>query len=169
MELTDVTKVIIAQAIITGFALLVGYIAFRQEMSKFKRQRLYDMQLDRLKQQLSELYGPIYMITKSTKPIVEQVWGTDVWNQVWKETIIPSQTRVEDLLLTKIHLLEEKEIPKSYLDFLTHIRVARSYVQSALNQSYFDKQLPYPYQFDEDIEGQYNRLRKNYIELLDSI
>ena len=72
---TEITKIIFAQAVITFFAVLLGYVKLSQEMRKSKSQKVYDMQLDRLRRQLSEFYGPLYMLSSSTTQLAEDHVG----------------------------------------------------------------------------------------------
>jgi len=130
----DVAKIIIAQAVITVFALLLAYMKLAQEIKKSKEQKVYELKLERLKSQLSDFYGPLYMITTTTRRIAQTAWGTDIWEEVWREIIVPSNSEAEKILLTKIHLLDEAEIPNSYLDFLNYARVAKTYAKTGMNK-----------------------------------
>jgi len=168
MVLPDLVKVVIAQSVITIFALAVGYIKLNNEIRKFRAQKKFDLSIERIKSQLSEFYGPMYMMTKATRQIADTAWGSDIWERVFREIVIPSQMKVEEILLAKIHLLDDQEIPPSYFDFLHHVRVARSYAETGLNPEYFKKGAFYPQQFDKDVEEAYDRKRKEYIEFISS-
>src|SRR4029453_9948178 len=65
--------------------------------------------------------------------------GTDIWHRVWREVLIPGELKIEELLLTKIELLEEEAIPDFFLAFMTHARVARSYLETGQGVEYFEK------------------------------
>ena len=168
MELSGIAKIVIAQGVITVFALLVAYLKLKQEIKKFKEQKVYELKLERLKTQLSDFYGPLHMIATATKQIAQTAWGTDIWEDAWKEIIVPSHLEAERILLTRIHLLDEDEIPKSYLDFLKYSKIAQSYLKTGMNRSYFEKESHYPTQFNEDIFNSYQKKRKEYLELLES-
>jgi hypothetical protein len=167
MELS-VFKVIITQAVITVFALLAAYIKLRQEIRKGRHERVYDLSLDRLKRQLSEFYGPLYMLTTSTSDIATTAWGTDMWDEVWRGIIVPSHQQIEIILLTKIDLLDEEQIPQSYFDFLRHSHVNRGYLKSGLGKEYFEKRTFYPRQFNDDVSNAYQRKRQEYMNMLKS-
>lgn len=168
MELNDVAKIVIGQSIITVFALLLAYVKLKQEIRKSKVQKVYELKLERLKTQLSDFYAALHMMTTATKQIAQTAWGTNIWESVWKELVIPSNIEVEKILLTRIHLLEEEEIPKSYLAFLNYIKVAQSYSQTGMYKSYFEKEVHYPTQFNEDIFKSYQKKRKEYLKLFES-
>jgi hypothetical protein len=60
-----------------------------------------------------DFYGPLYMLTTSTSQIAITAWGTAIWEEVWKDIIVPSHLQIENILVTKINLLDEDEIPES--------------------------------------------------------
>ena len=68
-------KIIFAQAVITLFAALLGYLKLSQEIRKAKSQKVYDLHLDHLRRQLSEFYGPLYMLSTSTTQLAKATWA----------------------------------------------------------------------------------------------
>jgi len=167
MQAATIITLLVSQFIITIFAILISYLKIRQEIRKFKEEKIYDVKLDRIKRQLSEFYGPLYMLTTSTSKIAKTAWGTDIFKDVRKNILIPSNKEVAKILLTKIDLLEEEEIPESYFQFLNHVNVSSSYIE--LEISYFEKDSFYPMQFNRGVASSYRKKRKEYIELLKSI
>ena len=107
MNNLDILKVILAQAVVTLFAVLLSYLKLSQEIRKTKSQKVYDLQLDRLRRQLSEFYGPLYMLSSSTTQLAKATWGTDIWEEVWRGTLIPAHLQIESIILSKIDLLDE--------------------------------------------------------------
>jgi hypothetical protein len=163
---SGVFKIILTQAVITVFALLAAYVKLRQEIQKGRHERVYDLSLDRLKRQLGEFYGPLYMLTAATTDIAQTAWGTDVWDEVWRGVIVPSHQQIETILLTKIDLLDEPQIPQSYFDFLRHYNVNRGYLKSGLGKAYFEKRTPYPPEFNNDVASAYRKKRQEYVDML---
>src|SRR5277367_3762502 len=157
MNRGDLVKIVLAQTVVTIFAILLGFAKLKQAIAQFKSEKVYDLALERLRKQLCDFYGPLYMLTTSTSQIAITTWGTDIWEEVWKEIIVPSHLQIENILLTKIDLLDEEEIPESYLLFLKHAKVNRSYVKRGLGTSYFEKETPYPLTFNKDVLGTYER------------
>ena len=164
----DITKIIFAQAVVTFFAVLLGYIKLSQEIRKSKSQKIYELHLDRLRRQLSEFYGPLYMLSTSTTQLAKTTWGTDIWEDVWRGTLVPAHLQIETIILTKIDLLDEPEIPQSYLDFIKHSQFNRAYVsrEGYGGLSYFEKWVPYPQEFNHDLYTGYERKRREYRDLL---
>lgn len=171
MKEADIAKIIFAQAVITLFAVLLGYIKLRQEIRKSKTQKVYELQLDRLRRQLSEFYGPLNMLSTSTTQLAKATWGTDIWEDVWRGTLVPAHLQIESILLTKIDLLDEPDIPQSYLDFIKHSQFNRAYVarEGYGGLSYFEKLVPYPREFNEDVRAGYERKRQEYRQLLKTV
>jgi hypothetical protein len=165
-----IARIIFAQAVITIFAVLLGYIKLRQEIRKSRSQKVYEMKLDRLRRQLCEFYGPLYMLSTSNSQIAKATWGTDIWEEVWRGTLQPANLQIENIILAKIDLLDEEEIPKSYFDFIKHSQFNRVYVarEGYGGLSYFEKLVPYPTEFNKDLQAGYERKRQEYRELLHS-
>jgi hypothetical protein len=164
----DIVKIIFYQAVITCFAVLLGYIKLKQEIRKSKSQKVYEMRLDRLRRQLSEFYGPLYMLSTSTTQLAKATWGTDIWEDVWRGTLVPAHLQIESILLSKIDLLDEQDIPESYLNFIKHSQFNRAYIgrEGYGGMSYFEKLVPYPTGFHADLQAGYERKRREYRELL---
>lgn len=169
MKPVELGTLLLTQAVITLFAILVAYIKLKQEIRKSREEKVYDLRLDRLKRQLSEFYGPLHMLTRSTTDIAKTAWGTDIWERTWRDIIVPSDQQIETILLNKIDLLDETEIPQSYFDFLRHYKVNRSYLETGFGPAYFEKETHYPVNFNQDISAAYERKRKQYLELLQTV
>jgi hypothetical protein len=169
--MNDMTKIIFSQAVITIFALSLGYIKLRQEIRKIRSQKVYELKLDRLRRQLSEFYGPLFMLATTTSQLSKTTWGTDVWEDVWRGTLVPAHLQIENIILSKIDLLEEEEIPKSYFEFIKHSQFNRAYTtrEGYGGLSYFEKWVPYPPDFCTDLHSGYARKRQEYVELLNSM
>lgn len=164
MNVTDVEKLVLAQGVITLFAVIVAYVKLRQDFKQYARQQLFSMRLDRLRRQLSEFYGPIHMLTVANERIAKVAWGTDIWDRVWRQILIPAELKIEEILLTKIELLDDEAIPDSFLAFMTHARVARSYLETGPGLEYFEKGIHYPVQFNKDVALGYDAVRSRYNE-----
>src|SRR5262249_49721453 len=94
--------------------------------------------------------------------VAKVAWGTDVWDRVWREILIPTDLKIEEILLSKIELLDEDAIPESFLAFMTHARVARSYRETGMCLEYFEKGTGYPVEFNDVIAASYKRIRNRY-------
>jgi hypothetical protein len=162
MNTSDLFKVVVAQAVVTIFAVLVTYIKLRQDFRQYARQQLFALSLDRLRRQVSEFYGPLHMLSLANERIAKVAWGTDMWHRVWRDILIPSELKIEDILLSKSELLDDGVLPDSFLAFLTHARVARSYLETGQGIEYFDKGVHYPPEFNKDIAAAYEKARSRY-------
>lgn len=80
--------------------------------------------------------------------------------------MIPTHLKIEEILLTRIELLDEGPVPDSFLAFMTHARVARSYLETGPGLEYFQKGIHYPPQFDADVASAYEAVKKRYHEAL---
>ena len=161
MNISDLEKLLLAQSVVTLFAVIAAYVKLRQDFRQYARQQLFSLRLDRLRRQLSEFYGPIHMLAVANERIAKVAWGTDIWDRVWRQILIPTQLKIEEILLTKIELLDEP-IPDSFLSFMTHARVARSYLESGPGLEYFKKGVHYPVEFNKDVASGYEMVRNKY-------
>jgi len=170
MNEIGMAKIIFAQGVVTIFTILLGYIKLRQEIMKSRSQKVYELKLDRLRRQLSEFYGPLYMLSTSTSQLSKTTWGTDIWEDVWRGTLVPAHLQIENIILSKIDLLDEEEIPKSYFDFIKHSQFNRAYTtrEGYGGLGYFEKWVPYPAEFSTDLQAGYEHKRREYRELLHS-
>jgi hypothetical protein len=161
MNFLDVARLVLAQAVITMFAMAVAYIKLRQDFRQYRARQLFEARLDRLRRQLSEFYG-IHMLSVANSTVAKVAWGTDVWDRVWRDILIPANLKIEEILLSKIELLDEDAIPESFLAFMTHARVARSYRETGMRFEYFEKGTGYPVEFNDAIAAAYKRIRNRY-------
>ena len=155
-------------AVVSVGALMFGctYVALRWTAKERRERDLQRLQLERASEQLRDFYGPLHALLLATRGVNKVAWGTDIWERAWGEIILPSYLQIEIILLTKIHLLEDDEIPASFLDFLQHSMINRSYKDIGLNLDYLDKGVSYPEQFTQDIAKGYEHARSNYLRLL---
>lgn len=164
MNASDIEKIVLAQTVVTIFAMIVTYVKLRQDFRQYARQQLFSVRLDRLRRQLSEFYGPMHMLSVANERIAKVAWGTDIWHRVWREILIPSELKIEEILLSKIELLDDDALPDSFLAFVTHARLARSYLETGQGLEYFEKGVHYPRQFNKDVAAAYERARTRYNE-----
>jgi hypothetical protein len=106
------------------------------------------------------------MLTVANSKIARVGWGTDVWDRAWKEVLIPANLKIEEIILAKIELLYEEQIPDSFLAFMTHARVPRSYRETGMRLEYFEQDTGYPMQFNDDIAAGFQKVRNRYQEAM---
>jgi hypothetical protein len=169
MNTSDILKIVVAQAVVTVFAVLVTYVKLRQDFRQYARQQLFSLSVDRLRRQLSEFYGPLHMLSVANERIAKVAWGTDMWHRVWRDILIPSELKIEDILLSKSELLDEGVLPASFLAFLTHARVARSYLETGQGIEYFDKGIHYPPEFNTDVAAAYEKVKRRYSDAIQGL
>ncbi|MCH7690227.1 MAG: hypothetical protein IIA17_04170 [candidate division Zixibacteria bacterium] len=138
--------------------------------------------------QLNELYGPLYVITQTTKTLFEAL-GEKVkekgmkfinedapkskddlseW-QIWlEEVLIPLNTRLEDILIQKAHLIRERETPNCLLAFSAHSAgyrvLVRKWKKGDFSESY--SLILYPDEITEYAEESYQEIKKEQLEMI---
>jgi hypothetical protein len=143
---TEITKIIFAQAVITVFAVLLGYVKLSQEIRKSNSQKVYDMQLDLLRRQLSEFYGPLSTCFRVLRlnwrrPRGAQIFGKRCGERLWCLLICRSNPSfIED------RFARRARYSKILLDFIKHSQFNRAYIamEGYGGLSYFEKLVPYP-------------------------
>ena len=82
-------------------------------------------QIEFKERQLSEFYGPIYSRLKRGRALVG-FWKSGKLRgmepQFW-ELAQKTNCEIEEIILTKSHLIDGDEIPKSFIQFLTHVPI----------------------------------------------
>ena len=99
--------------------------------------------------QINELYGPLYVITKTSQILFRALHARLVQNglryvnedapqrvgefsrwQVWlEEVLIPLNVKLETVLVEKAHLIREQEMPECLLLFAAHSAGYRALIQ----------------------------------------
>jgi hypothetical protein len=162
VQTVEVVTIILTQSVIFLFGLGLAYFKIRRDVSAAIEKDIHARRIERLERQLSEFYGPLYMLTQAKRAIVEESWGTDIWWQIRVNTVWPMHEEIEKILLNKIGLLHETDVPKSFIVFLQHFRVDRCYDEDDDLGKYFEKGIPYPQSFDDDIKTAYLKKRAEY-------
>lgn len=162
MPKADVVTIIVTQSVIFVFALALAYFKIRRDVATAIEKDINARRLERLERQLSEFYGPLYILTQAKRAIADKAWGTDIWWHIREHTIWPMHEEIERILLGRIGLLQEADVPESYIAFLQHCRVDRCYTKSDDIAQYFEKGVPYPKSFDDDVKVAYKKKRAEY-------
>ena len=183
-KIADITfwMPIIIQLLVLTTTVLVGFRQLKKQLDNFKKQKIYEHQLDRVSKQISEFYGPIYMLTVSNNKIFTETFASKIWGRTWKNIIVPSEKEILKILKTKIHLLdlthfEIMEIPQSFKDFFAHTSITHSLVETEepdnitfheIVGQFGDKYKLYPKSFDNDIARSYRLKIEEYNRILKS-
>jgi len=135
-----------------------------------RRELALQSQIQFKERQLSEFYGPIYALLKRIRPI------DDLWNKGKLETIDEaakkvmrdSNDRIVEIILTKSHLIQGDQIPKSYTQFLTHVPVWHAFLDHpSKNWSAYQK-LPeafYDTAFEQEVYATTEQLKRDLYQL----
>jgi hypothetical protein len=88
-------------------------------------------QLDYKEAQISELYGPIYILLKQIRPL-DDLWSEQRLggrrNHEALAAIRSANNRIVELILTKSHLIDGDQIPEYFGRFLTHVSVWHAFL-----------------------------------------
>jgi hypothetical protein len=185
MNNDQATATLIA-AVIAAFAtivnLIVSVVAQQKNIKTESRlsivQDLRQEQRSLLRTQLSEFYDPIFALLSVNKSIFERIgpesdarWDRSyrqeetatVWSELVDEVITPNNSRVCEIVGTRLHLIAPSDTVQPYLEFATH---AHAY-QVFREQPYEAYDLfRYPSGFLQHVEAQRNNLRRQMDKLL---
>jgi hypothetical protein len=132
-----------------------------------KRELTLRSQIEFKERQLSEFYGPIYSRLKRGRALV-RFWRDgklkEIERQFW-ELARKTNNEIEDIILTKSHLIDGDEIPKSFIQFLTHVPIWHAFMETAHGAVPFaPEEFPEAYyteEFERDIYSTTESLKKD--------
>ena len=132
--------------------------------------------------QIEEFYGPlfnsvqqIFMANDVQAAILKNIKGaaTEQVRDYFQETYFgPLHDDIRQILRTKLYLVEGRDVPKSFYDYLRHAGQERD--QRVIWKRYqldtsFLKGKPWPDNFDEDIRIGFESAMKNHENCLDGL
>ncbi len=141
-----------------------------------------------LQRQIEELYGPVLgMLQNSTclfdtakKAFPTTPGGmidvpnmneedSQAWNYMLENYFFPNNTKIAELIKSHLHLLDKGRLPPSYNQFAQH-QVQFECLYSLWKELKVDKRfaqdLPWPPNFENEIETTLDKLRKEYTNYL---
>jgi len=140
---------------------------------KYRREeRLYglkvqlDTRVSLVREQLSQLYGPIDAILMRNRAILDRMKGGDAvlkdyQQNLVREVILPGNKQIVSLISEKMHLCTESPIPPCWAEFLVHAEWLRLNERDGSVPSNI---FPFPKAFAEDIEKTTMRLKAELSE-----
>jgi hypothetical protein len=174
-------------AVVTAFGWLITHILSTSAESR----RLWLIsQMEFIKQQLEELYGPLtFLILEGLQSFHDcnaaLGWKEgDPWREVLSEQehqtisfwveyeFFPRNKKILELISSKTHLIEGEGVPESFLIFIEH------YNSWSIKHLRWQKQgveygwhsnIPWPMNFNEDVLSTFSRLKKHHADLIGMI
>ncbi|HEX7314358.1 MAG TPA: hypothetical protein VF297_10570 [Pyrinomonadaceae bacterium] len=146
-----------------------GFERFKHDLQieAMTRELTLKSQIEFKERQLSEFYGPIYSRLKRGRALV-RLWKdgklAEINQQFW-ELARKTNTEIEDIILTKSHLIDGDEIPKSFIQFLTHVPIWHGFMETSHGSVPFSQEdFPEAYyteEFEKDIYSTTEKLKKD--------
>jgi hypothetical protein len=164
-------------------ALLAAYMSIRSARVQHLRAHRQS-EIDFRRQQLNELYGPIYMRHVARIGLWKFLPGENADGSRWllvdhiQEVktggdaiatsaifeILRLNDEIENLLVTKSGLYNRFPGPQSFSDFVAHCRLLKVCWEQGVNQT-TDQRLPFPDSFVNDIAREISVIRERLAEL----
>jgi hypothetical protein len=171
--MSDLTRVLITGAL----TILSGYATYVYAKLRDDRTRRLDIVLKLRSRQIEELYGPLLSLIEQIF-IVWQVrenvskeggYSTDDERRMkeffWKSYFTPLHDQIGNLLRTKLYLLEEARVPKSFQKYLEHATQEscqhRLWSELSIDTAHV-KGPSWPAEFHGDVKGALDRLMTEY-------
>lgn len=122
-------------AIVTAFASIVALVVnvIFGEISK-RRQRVWEGALTRCDEQIGKLYAPLENLVEQLditdelkKEMIEQdpTHSNEISKLCYDSYFVPIHNKIALLLESQLHLLEDEDIPKSFIDYYKHVASER--------------------------------------------
>lgn len=195
-ENTGLMSIIIPTAIATAFA-AIGWIV-NHILSEYRDRRNQQLaaSLKYTERQLEELYGPLAFLVwegrrtfQDLKETLAELRGRkpedmkyifplsnkdefNLWLFWVENDFFPRNEKIQQLLMTKTHLIEGAKMPKSYLDFLDHHNSWRMdhlrWKKDKIEYSWTSK-ITWPEEFENDILLTFERLKHQHTKFLKAI
>lgn len=162
-----------------------GY--FATYLNNLKTSRRKDS-LDRINRQLKELYGPMFALCNASQIAWDHFRanhrpGRAFWNvpgdpptpeeavawRIWmKEVFIPIIFRMEALVLANSDLIDQEEMPPSFVDLCAHTAGYRVVMKKWENGDFSENvsSINFPKEVVGHVSAEYQRLKKDQARLL---
>ena len=144
---------------------------YQLELEAKRHELTIEAQIEFKEKQLSEFYGPIYALLKRGRTI-HKYWMEGKLNHIepqLRKMAANANNMIVDIILTKSHLIEGKEIPPSFIHFLTHVEIWHAYLETEFKGVPFPQtEFPeayYPIEFEKDVYSTAEAL-KNQLQSL---
>jgi hypothetical protein len=180
---TNITVALIAGAF-TAVGWLVTYIL--KEISDRKRHSL-TAQLEHVKQQLEELYGPLTFLVlegrRTFNNLLETLGRDIVFDndhplpaselKIWlfwvENDFLPRNRQIKELISAKTYLIEGGKVPNSFLKFIEHYSswaIHHLRWKNDGTEYSWKSSVNWPSSFEEDVVDTFHKLKKRHAELI---
>lgn len=181
---------ILAALIGAGVAGLVSMVALflnnSLEQKKDDEARRRELKIAYLERQIEELYGPVWGLIEQSRRLYEVTCKdlprhpdgrlardqftreqTVEYNFIKENYFIPIHTQIAEILCTKMHLVDQKELPDSFVEFFGYAALTRSSYQLMKEKQigHLDqmvKKVKWPHSFNQDIKRKLEELRMEH-------
>ncbi len=142
-------------------------------------------QLELIHKQLDEFFGPLYIATLSSKvamnesiksnngavfknenhPTKEEI---ENWKNWMINVLMPINQTIENLILTKAHVIYKKNIPRELIDFLAHISAYKVIIanwESNGSNIYLANER-FPKYILDYAESEFNKLKEKQLQII---
>jgi hypothetical protein len=192
LQISESQATIISALIAAFIGSLLGHILTKsRELKKSK----YENALKHLQAQIEEFYSPLMGLIEESNALytvackilhtketpngkrvdVEKFKGGDIhkWRFFLEAYWFPINSKIVELIRTKIYLLEEKELPNSFHAFLIHAAgfeaLHRLWKERGQSTDEMVEGVGWPDQFSKDVQSTLLKLKERYQECLDKL
>ena len=171
----------IIATILTGFVTITSLIASNHFIRKKEdRTKRLQIKMEYISKQIEEFYGPLYSLIQQIKNYraVKKIISSpglpphDEHRLVIffrEEYVAPLNKEISELIKTKFHLIEGKELPDSFETYLLHASQLSAQIRlwkELKMDTQSAKGTPAPPEFEADVKNTLTQLMKRYDNLL---
>jgi hypothetical protein len=176
-----------SSALTTVMPLFAGSLAIAGAYWNATRLERRKAEFALLNEQLGKLYGPLYSLCAASRttwfrfrskyrpkgpyfdpkdpPNEDQLLA---WRQWMLNVFMPMNERMVDAIIDNVHLIEGNDIPKSFLDLISHVEAYRVIKYRWQEGDYSENMslLNFPKQFQSDVETTFHMLKERQAALM---
>ena len=168
-------------AAITAIGWLVTYLYTKRREDRTRR---IEATLKYSERQIEELYGPLLSLIEQ----IFTVWRvrerllrddsslaperrTEIREIIWNRFFHPIHEEMNALLKTKLHLVENGDLPPSFQQYLQHVmqEACQHELSQSLNTFMATAHIPWPQEFYPDVQKSLRLIRKRHDACLNNL
>lgn len=154
-----------------------NYLERRRAVFNLQSEVKIKNRVEHLERQLSEFYGPVYILLLINYSLVKLRFDPDVdeytnlipeevWQDLRDNVLVPNNSAIVEIIKSKIHLIESPEIQDCIQQFVVHAEVWKRAIDRQMSRDEYLARFKFPSEFREIIFKTTESLKIEYYSLI---